>query len=306
MIKLNEFIKYKLKNIMKKFFLFINSLLFAYCALQAQNNYNKLIDTNKVWNYYRYWLPHPYGYSFLLRFSTDTTINQKIYHIPEYSNDSINWYKEHIWYLREEENTKQVFMYSVSDNIEGLIYDFSLTTGDTVMVFNPVYGDGFPFPYYVTSIDSILLHSSNSYRKVIYFSNNERWIEGIGHERGLHYPGDFTVGVSYNLICYYENYLLEYINLSYGYCFFISVNNESAIMHDDSFKVEYLDNKTFLLHSKYTIEEITIYDILGKIIKKNKPLSEKFIINLSSYSSGIFFLLVKINNKLYNFKILNQ
>ena len=102
---------------MKKFFLFINSLLFAYCALQAQNNYNKLIDTNKVWNYYRYWLPPPNGYSFLLRFSTDTTINQKIYHIPEYSNDSINWYKEHIWYLREEENTKQVFMYSVSDNI---------------------------------------------------------------------------------------------------------------------------------------------------------------------------------------------
>jgi hypothetical protein len=104
-------------------------------------------------------------------------------------------------------SNKQVFYYSVTDNQETLLFDFSLNVGDTLPV-TFINDNGF----IITSIDSVLV--GDQYRKRFNLTNPtwidfySTWIvEGVGHEFGLietmfEYPGKGS-----RLLCYAEDYI---------------------------------------------------------------------------------------------------
>jgi len=282
---------------MKKYLLFflIGFLLLENKVSEAQ--YCKLIDTNKLWNYYDVSFDPPPHYTYLYRFNSDTIIGGKKYLIPEYSNDSINWHKQN-FYLREEDSSQRVYV--LSDNNEGLLYDFSLTTGDSITINNTLYGFNMPRTVNVDSIDSIQI--GNSYRKVM-FLDEYTWIEGIGDLMGLYNPGLFVSGFGLNLICYYENDSLAWVNPHYGSCFhsFLNVveNNKG-----NQLLIKTIDNNYFIISSKETIEEIILINILGEQIAHIYQSSNQFLIDLSEMSTSIYFLKCKINNKLYTLKII--
>ncbi len=75
---------------MKKFLSLITIIILLTKILNAQVIYQKLLDTNNLWNYNYYWLPAIQNHTELLRFRTDTIIDGKKYSIPEYSNDLEN------------------------------------------------------------------------------------------------------------------------------------------------------------------------------------------------------------------------
>ena len=199
---------------MKKFILSTLLLFSIHIFINAQNNYDRLLDTNKVWNFTGCYGPPPY-YTTFYKFKADSIIGGLQYYKFLYSSDSVVW---HNWYgntlLREDTILKRVYI--LSNNIEGLLYDFGLVAGDSVVVINTAcFGDSATL--HLLSVDSILLNNQ-TYRKRFHF-NYDEWTEGIGSFAGLVRPGCFTVGNCDELVCYYENGNFQYLNPNYTQCF---------------------------------------------------------------------------------------
>jgi len=219
--------------------------------------YHTLLDTNKLWNYYdTYFGPNPH-YTHLYRFVIDTIINEKKYYVPEGTVDSVNWIKGNC-FLREEDSTKRIYM--LCNNNEGLLYDFSLNTGDSVTILNTLSTSNEPVTIHVVSIDSIQI--DGLYRKIIN-TDFSTWIESIGDINGLLYPGDMSVGVQLNLVCYYENMLLKYANPDYDSCFYSFLNiGEYAL--ENQLLIRTIDQNSFIISSGETIDEVTLINLLGE------------------------------------------
>jgi len=185
--------------------------------MTAQNNYNKLIDTNKVWNFVGCYGPPPY-YTTFYKFKQDTSITGTPYYRLLYSTDSVVWHYENMALLREDTINRKVYI--LSNNTEGLLYDFDLSVGDSVIVFNTGCLGGASITMHLQTIDSVLMQNQ-TYRKRFHFNYlNYQWIEGIGSPAGLLHPGCFLTGNCEQLVCYYENNNFEYVNPPYNQCFF--------------------------------------------------------------------------------------
>lgn len=282
---------------MKKYLFYLLTLMLFYQSSNAQT-YQALLDTNKLWNYYDiYFGPSPH-YTHLYRFTTDTNINGKKYFIPEVTIDSINWFKEN-YFFREEDSTKRVFI--LYNNNEGLLYDFSLNTGDSVAILNTLTSNNQPVTIHVVSIDSIQI--DGFYRKII---NTEfsTWIEGIGDIMGLTHPGDMSTGVLLNLVCYYENRLLKYANPDYDSCFyaFLNVGENDK---ENQLLIRMIDQNSFIISSTETIDEVSLINLLGEQVADFSVRSYQFSIDLSSKAPGVYFVKCNIKNRTTVLKIIN-
>lgn len=271
-------------------------LMFFYQSSNAQT-YHKLLDTNKLWNYFDIsFNPYPH-YTHLFRLTTDTIIGGKKYCMSEGTNGSLNWYK-HNYFLREEDSTKRVYI--LNGNNEGLLYDFSLTTGDSVTLLNTYSGGNFPVTIHVVSIDSIQI--DGFYRKIIN-TDFSTWIEGIGDKMGLTHPGDMSVGVLLTLVCYYENTLLKYVNPEYDSCFYAFLN-VGEHHKENQLLLKNIDNNFFIISSDETIDEIILLNILGEQLAYFSVGSDQFSIDLSSFAPGVYMVKCKIDNRISVFKII--
>jgi len=283
--------------VMKKYLFCLLTLLFFYQSSEAQT-YHTLLDTNKLWNYYDiYSGPNPH-YTHLYRFTTDTTINGKKYFIPEISMDSINWFKEN-YYFREEDSTKRVYI--LYNNNEGLLYDFSLTTGDSVTILNTLTSIYQPVTIHVVSIDSIQI--DGFYRKIIN-TDFSTWIEGIGDIMGLTHPGDMSTGVLLKLVCYYENDSLKYANPDYDSCFYVFLN-VGEIDKENQLLIRTIDHNSFIISSGEMIDEITLINLLGEQLADFSVRSCQFSIDLSANAPGVYFVKCNIKNRTTVLKIFN-
>ncbi|HNW70843.1 MAG TPA: T9SS type A sorting domain-containing protein [Bacteroidales bacterium] len=283
---------------MKKYLFCLLTLMLIYQSSYAQT-YHKLLDTNKLWNYYDiYSGPNPH-YTHLYRFTTDTTINGKKYFIPEITLDSINWFKEN-YFFREEDSTKRVYL--LYNNNEGLLYDFSLNTGDSVTILNTLTSIYQPVTIHVVSIDSIQI--DGFYRKIIhtdFFSYT--WIEGIGDIMGLTHPGDMSTGVALNLVCYYENNLLKYANPDYESCFYAFLN---VVENDkeNQLLIRTIDQNSFIISSDEMINDITLINLFGEQLADFSVRSCQFSLDLSAHAPGVYFVKCNIKNRTAVFKII--
>jgi len=286
----------KIEKIIYVFFL---SLLFFNKPSNAQ--YHKLIDTNKLWNYYDCYAGPPPNYTTLYRFATDTIINGKKYFIPETTQDSVHWTKKK-YYFREVDSTKRIYL--LYNNSEGLIYDFSLNAGDSVTILNPLCGANPSVTIHALSIDSVQI--DGAYRKIINADNSCTWVEGIGDKLGLYHPGYTITGTCLSLVCYYENNSLKYANPSYNSCFqvFASINekeNQKEILLKNN------KNNFYILQAKSRFEEIVLFNILGEKIKLYTPLSNQCEIDMSIFNPGVYFLSGRTDDKLFfNIKIIKS
>lgn len=281
---------------MKKYLFYLLTLMFFYQSSNAQT-YQALLDTNKLWNYYdTYFGPNPH-YSHLYRFTTDTIINEKKYFIPEVTIDSVNWFTENC-FLREEDSTKRIYI--LSNSIEGLLYDFTLNTGDSVTILNTLNAFNEPLTLHVLSIDSIQI--DGLYRKIIN-TDLSTWIEGIGDINGLLYPGDMSVGVALNLVCYYENMLLKYANPDYDSCFY-SFLNVGEYAQENQLLIRTIDQNSFIISSDETVDEVALINLLGEKLTDFSVGSHEFSIDLSSKAPGVYFVKCNIKNRTTVLKII--
>lgn len=270
-----------------KYILLAFSLILITSSLFAQE-YLPMVKSNSLYNYTDGYCINPH-YSKLYRFSADTLIGLYNYKQVQASSDSINFSNTYLYF---REDTVQQRVYMLHGHSEGLLYDFSLNTGDTVTIHNVYYGS----ESHLIDIDSTKnIMIGGQLRKVLYYRRDvdRVWIEGIGAIDGLYFPGEDVYGLALKLVCYYENTILQWLNSDYNDCFFlfaeITENTKSNLL-------QIFPNPATYFIRIDNIEENTsfqIFNIFGKLVQSGQT-SENGIIEICDLKSGVFF--VKLDN----------
>lgn len=138
------------------------------------------------------------------KFQGDTTIQAKDYKKAFSSTDSLKQDWEITAFIREDSVLKKVWLRDL-ENKEGLIYDFDITLGSEITLYNPFFYD--TNTYQITKIDSILIQTD--YRKIYTLSIgdwNEQWIEGIGSKFGIINSNIYGLDGGFReLLCFSDN-----------------------------------------------------------------------------------------------------
>jgi len=274
-------------------------LLTLICAVIVQfcfgQEYHTLIDTNKIWSVLLINGTNPYYKStHFIKFKGDTIINDTMYKKVLKAEDEFhnNW--ELNGFIREDSTQKVYYKYNLAVN-EKLIYDFQTNINDT-----------FYFTQYeyltVCGFDSIKIN--DHYRKVINLCSPqsyilEKWIEGIGSTRGVIYSGySLITGSDFELLCFYENDTLSYIDSSYNECYYNTYGAIENIFVNSSFII-YPNPATQTINISFNNQQnmpytFELYNNYGEIIFK-KQIINSTSFELSNISNGVYFYIIKDN-----------
>jgi len=222
--------------------------------------------------------------------------------------------------LREEVDNKQVFLTKVSpDRIDVyLLYDFSLTEGDTIEMLNPIT----PFPaeggyFMLDSIRYRPLVDENEYAHY-YFSptlsnttstNNAIWIEGVGSLSIINAPGGFPdINGAGHLSCFFKDGESFYANLdSIKGCQPIHLGLKYP--HDALEKVIVytpLQSNLCILKNTAKVKSIAVYTLQGKKIGSfiNTQQQDLISLDISHFKSGLYMLVAEsFENTRKTFKV---
>ncbi len=308
---------------MKKNYTILIALFIGINSIHAQS-YIKMIDTTNVWDALCGGITtngEDLRQTDKLCFIGDTLINdtvyQKLYAKINYTiNDSSLQY---ICALREDSIQQRIYRRNClgSPTTEGIIFDFSLQQGDSIVLSVDYYN--IPNPIRVDSI-----HFENFAGKLrrrfyityfvqfpgqIWVPYNYEWIEGIGKVqdgkiKGPIYninPGadDDNINPSVEeLLCFWQSGQMLYQNSIYMTCLIIHLGiKESEKIENNNIFPNPTNNKLNigLLPKTGQSTLIIIYDTNGQELLKYQTSDDKLQIDISNLASGIYF--VKLINE---------
>ena len=268
---------------------------------------NKLIREGKLWsNTTIGTLPNSEFQSYWVKFQGDTLINNLLYKKVMRSDDSLhsNWFVKR--FIREDVASQKVYLYDVTSQLEMLLYDFSLETGDSILT-----GDRVSY----AKVDTVIYEpfgNSTDTLKQVYFESGGIWVEGIGSLWGVleGLNAFFTTGASTRLVCYYENNNLLYHNPEFDSCFPDS-NTVSNSMFDSKKDIEIFPNPAsdkITIHSPNSrIFEVEIYDLTGTCLYRNlNPGLNRLDLKTDNLPKGMNVLKVRDEQDKSSHKIIIQ
>jgi hypothetical protein len=209
-------------------------------------------------------------------------------------------------YIRQE--GEKIFIISMNSSTEYLLYDFSLSIGDTVasnasssLIFPDEIG-----PFVITDIDSVYLYD-NFYKRFYFEVPNgpiseidsiDYFMEGIGHFQGFIYPFEFTFESSHFLHAFNKNGIPYYeFPEAYGTCdFTVSVEERMLSSFSLDLHPNPVSDQLFLNFSEaIKLRRISIYTISGQMILTQNPStsSGRHTVDLSQLQSGMYLLEVE-------------
>ncbi len=211
--------------------LLLPAFLFLSIITNAQGSY-QIADTTKTWSTITYgwasWMVMGCGGTTTTRLS-DTGDPGNPYLAVFECNDSLYLEWEEAGFIREDTIAKQVF-FSYGEE-EGLIYDFSLAVGDTVVVNNMSMNDETQ-PLVCDSIDQVDINGVMKNRFYLFgiesstnetYNPAEVWIEGIGSNYGILYSGLGSVpmgGGTHSMLCCSQNGITIYMDSMFTKCYY--------------------------------------------------------------------------------------
>ncbi len=247
--------------------------------LPQEYEYISFPDSNAVWSEV-YYPPlsgsdFPTGHNYVV-FNEDTIIESKTYHKLFLLEDTVfNRNNAQYFGAIREDITKKVYYRGqhipadsyYEEDEEYLLYDFSLSIGDTIRNVKFVLVD--QEWLVVTDIDTILFN--DNYRKVFFFSYPYvRWIEGIGNDRGLlFYSGTVpSNGLWNDLICFFQEGELIYHLSEYTGCFYDDETgiNEYSIKENPRISSNPIESIGILSWKPGKFNYLRITDCSGKLI----------------------------------------
>ena len=176
-------------------------------------------------------------------------------------------------------------------NVETLLYDFSLSIHDEWANPCSAYDE---YPLAPAIVDDITEEIFNGItRRVLWFDNNESWIEGIGAKNGLLNPLEVTI-----------------LDMSIHYLVEVFQDGESIYLRSGFENIDYTDivkqqskNSNITRHPNPTtgivrIEgekatEIQVLNALGQLVKTIQNTNE---VNLHGLPQGIYLLRVALED----------
>ncbi len=272
----------------------------------------EIVKEGKEWNVLYVEEPHQIPiythYTYIIFFSGDTIINGVNYSILSRSKNISKENSEIVGFMREENG--RVYARNTTSP-EGLLYDFTLKTGDTVFIQNYVDYDNTKWS------DSILLvvdHTKEeaiegATRKSFYlkylFGNDivdhaDTWYSGIGSICGLTYVGErimLSSGGHY-LLCAYEDSELIYKNSFYSNCYLAvetcqnpKIKQLATVLPNptkDFIQIQLNEYQQDLLIFK-------LYDNSGKFVLQKEIKSQAEEVSVKTLPKGIY--LYHLENK---------
>lgn len=212
--------------------------------------------------------------------------------------------------LREENGI--VYKLNENENIDKVLFDFTLEVGDVFSVFDSAYADNSPCNQYyggepyedLTVIQVDYIELAGELRKVITFDlflidNQAQWIEGIGNISGFDLIWeilDITGGSL--LVCFTTGDETYFFNNA------TSCDNTTLAI-GDNFKNRILlypnpitDRSILQLPIEAEIDYLKIYTISGKLIKNEIISAKYFVFNNINYAPGLYFYQVSSKGKI--------
>jgi hypothetical protein len=194
--------------------------------------------------------------------------------------------------LRDDPIQKKVYIYSYPYNQEYLLYDFSLSVGDTVSNWWSEMSGPFGETFVISSVDSVLINSQ--YRKRLTIQQSGGWfsvqiMEGIGSGQGL-----FMVLMPFEhyelLTCFQGDGALIYSNGSHTSCGDLLSSKEINYLQTNVAVFPNPSNGKFQIKTEVGFNQLEITDVLGKTIYKSEIKNRSAEIDLSDKLPGIYFV----------------
>ena len=296
--------------------------LFAFNAYSQDYEYIPIVKPGlQLWTWdYAYYGYEDESYAFRRYALTeeDTIIDnityKKIYEFTDLDFDPNA--AEYYGGMREN-SQKQVYYRAHYTDREILLYDFSLSIGDTFRTSTPSVADTVTFE--VTSIDTI--EYNGIYRKVftVELGPNEYmsgvvehtiWIEGVGNYEGITmFPRYLAVDNWYITRCYIHNDELLYSNYRHGGSDCITPLMRIEDFFCNSNYITLYPNPTtseISISSESLINSIEIYNSLGQKVYAETINSKEKTINISSLPSGVYILGAKTEDGIMRKKIIKN
>lgn len=287
---------------MKKVLL-IAQLVFCFNAFSQSSN-DSIVTTNKMWSQvhrYPYGLPPPQNgcaaESNYIKFAEDTLINDYRYKKIFQSKDSLglNWVD--IGFVREQDN--KVYAINNEGDYERLLYDFNVEVNDTLFILPFHISDSMPaFARFgkVHKIDSIDILSGRKKRIEFDVAGGDTWIEGIGSINGITNSFWDPDGAKYDLLCCWDNGILQYSNSDFEECFILENNctsSQTEISSENLLTIypnPFKNRVTFKFGQPLQNHrlDIKVFDLNGKIVY-TACIAENTMIDLSKLNSGMYF-----------------
>lgn len=239
-----------------------------------------------------------YRYERLALTEEDTIINgenyKKIYSFTEREFDIET--ATFVCGIRENEN-KQVFVASYHNQQEFLLYDFSLTEGDSILA------DGeYELYFNVTNVDTLVFNGVERREITLQFYNYAwvTWIEGIGNIEGLLMDWrSYTMAMdpmpNVRLRCYEYNEECLYSDFSFNesiddcYTPLYTGLEENQIQNNISLYPNPTKERVYI-NTSIPIKQMTICNLLGQEIQKYNNLETTSSINISGLNEGVYFV----------------
>ena len=274
------------------------TFLILFCILTSMTfsqDYYPLIEEDRSWNVLNI-IPSGWEPPF------DTTYNTESWYIK--GDTIISTYEYKIlhsssepdptsWTLRgfmREDSTKKVWLRWKNDIEEILIYDFSLSTGDSISIgYMPEY-------YHIDSITSVEINGTTRNKYWISqedYDWNDTWIEGIGSNKGI-VQGMMLIGGWSWFLCMSDYGELIYMNPNYESCYLITGINEIDNPIINIYPNPAKESLHIKNNQKIEITSIKIVNANGQIIKHFD--SRKTHLDISEICSGLYFLEISYKN----------
>jgi hypothetical protein len=214
------------------------------------------------------------------------------------SSYNYNYVNQYIGCYRED-NYKHILYCQSGEQVEQVLYDFSLNLGDTLpqsFINNSSTGTG----NWVSKIDSIMVGGSFHKQFHISTANDSNYvslIEGVGSTFGLLGQLRPVFESESHLSCYTHNGITEYSDNQSATCTPVILGVED---HFSTKKISVYPNPTTgIINLKVPQNEkieFCIVNILGEVVSLKLAGSNECSIDLSQFPKGLYFLKATSNN----------
>jgi len=212
--------------------------------------------------------------------------------------------------LREENGI--VYKYDEHEEVDKILFDFTLEVGDTFNLINSAYNsygfcsihgtDLWESQLTVDTVEEIEI--AGELRKVITFSESGefiqfQWIEGIGNISGFDMLWGWVDVTGFNeLACFTTNGTTYFFNGATS-CDNTILGNDEASKNNVILYPNPVNDKSILqLPSVGYADTIRIFDLQGRLVKEMSISTDYFIIDAMQFRTGLYFYQVFSENNL--------